>query len=286
MRNYLGLIGIAFAITMSSCIKEGYDDENCRDEYNITVTWPVGTPGDDEKTTITIINPDGTKTTIHPNDPTELEEGKHQISGVSGNDDDKVEVDGSTVTVKPKEDGTAGDPGDFMGGSTDIEITQDSKPNIEVPMIQQSRPLVIKVKLEGYGVDAIDQITGMVSGIALSRHINDGFVPVDGKPRHPALQSGNVSYDSMPKGEDGFYTGNQRLLGIDGDASQQLGLTVELTDGTILNFPFDITTDMDGFHVTDVTQPWVIEIVLHLGADFHATIEDWKVGPEEWMEAQ
>ncbi len=279
---------MAFIFIMSSCIKEGYDDENCRDEYNVTIVWPDDNDNEenDERATITIITPDGKVITVRPGAPTELEEGKHQINGTLGNDDNKVEINGSTVTVKPKEDGTAGDPGEFMGGSTDVEITQNGNPNIQVPMIQQTRPLVIKVKFEGYGIETIASVTGMVDGIALSRHLNHGFVPTDGEPRHPALQTGKVSYDAMPKDKDGFYTGSNLLLGIDGDASQSLGLAVQLADGSQLNFPFDITRDMDGFHVTEVTQPWVIEIVLHLGADFHATIEDWKVGPEEWMIAQ
>lgn len=289
MKNYLKLICILFSVVMSSCIKDGYDYDNCPGEYNVTTVWPGNNgeyDGYDENTTLTIITPSGQVITIAPGSSLGLEEGKHQVNGILGNDDDKVEINGSTVTVKPETDGTAGDPGDFMGGSTNIEVTPDGDTSFKVPMMHQSRPLVIKVKFIGYGAEALTGVSGMVEGIALSRHINHGFVPVDGQPRHAALKTGNVSYSAMSINEDGFYTDNKRLLGIDGDSEQHLTLTARMADGTVLTLPFDITSDMHEFHITDVTEAWVIEIVLQLDIDFKATIEDWKVGPEEWMEAK
>lgn len=95
-----------------------------------------------------------------------------------------------------------------------------------------------------------------------------------------------MSYDLAEKDADGYYTDSHRLLGLDGNADQNLVLTIHYKDGFTRNFNYEITSDLDGFLTEAVTAPWIIRIVLRAGADFTADIEDWQAGPEEWIDVK
>lgn len=280
---------LVFLLFAASCIKDGFIGEDCPGDYNVSVEFPVNTDAD-EGTTITIIKPDGTEETITiggGNSNINLDEGKYRIIGNTPYDKEKVAIQGENVSVMEDENGDCTDPGSFTGGLLDLDIRAD-KPidsNIKVPVIQQTRPLSVRVKLLGNMAQQITGVNSAVEGIALSRHINHGFPPVDGEPRHPAIKETRAFYQQTIKDDEGFYSSSRNLLGINGDAPQKLALNVRFNKDTEVAYQYDITSDMDGFHVTDVKEPWVIEIVLQVGADFQATIVDWKVGPETTLEA-
>lgn len=289
MKSVYKITVLALLLSATSCIKDGFIGENCPGDYNVSVVWP-GESSNDKKTTITITKPDGSVETITIGDTSNgnlnLDEGKYQISASTDYNKENVAINGNTVTVNKDTDGDCCDPGDFSGGGTEIEIApgKDIDPNIQIPMIKQTRPLIVKVKFIGNAAPQVSDVSSTMKGIALSRHINHGFPPSDGEPRHQAIVATAVNYKHT-KDNDEFYSGTRTLLGIDGIAKQKLSLKVGFGSATTVTYDFDISRDMDGFHITDVKEAWVIEIVLQLGADFQATIVDWKVGPETWLEA-
>lgn len=282
---------MAFVVLLSAtaCIKDGFIGENCPGDFSVSVVGPDGL-GTDKNTTITVIMPDGsTKNIAIGNEGKgniDLGEGKFQLVASTPYEKDKVNLEGDKITVRKDENGECVDPSDFNGGATDIEIIpgKEVNPNIEVPMVQQTRPLIVRVKLLGDAAQRVTGVNSKVDGIALSRHINHGFPPVDKKPRHPAIEATSIAY-KQAKDENGFYSGTRKLLGIDGDAAQHLALTIHFDESKEVTYQYDISRDMDEFHITDVKEPWVIEIILQLGADFQATIVDWQVGPETILEA-
>nr|WP_302830693.1 hypothetical protein [uncultured Bacteroides sp.] len=297
IKNISKLACLTVILLLASCIKEGFDKENCPGEFFITPSIPEGLTPEKEETLksgrITIIDSEGNEQEVNVdnNNPIDLDDGSYTIVALKGPKDPNVNVSGTNVTIATKPDGSAQDmPENMTGGHTVITVSSNASnqdnTNIEVPTHIQSRPLDIKVKFEGGNAAILEILTGIVDGISLSRDLNNGFAPTDGVDRHPALESGSMNYTfGKVDGDDILYTDSHRLLGIDGDGNQTLTLTVTYAGGVQKTYTFDITTDMDGFHTEDVNKPWVIEITLRLGADFEATIEDWQAGPETWMDA-
>lgn len=294
MKNsHKAILLVLLAISATACIKNGFDSDNCPGEFTFIPVYPEGiatTPGD--MNTI-ITGPDGSRKPVNigENNPVELEEGKNTITTTQGSTDNTI-IDSNRITIKLTPDGTPQEPGDFSGGYVDVLVdpnTDSEDTQFQVPVNKQTRPLVIKVKFVGNNVLLIEKISGEVSGIAFSRDLNNGFPPVDGKPRHPAYTSGNIAY-SFSKTEGGsgkeFLSEAHRLLGIDGNAEQHLTLDILFKDQVHKKYDFDITRTMDEFHIIEVTKPWMIEITIYLGADFSATIEDWKAGPDIWLDAE
>lgn len=292
--NYRIALFALLALCLTACIKEGYDSDNCPGEFVIIPAYPDGEAGGGEGTQTIITKPDGSKEQVEigSDHPLDLEEGTHTVTSTQGKTDN-LTVDGSIVTIETDEEGNPKEPGDFAGGYVDITVGpngESGSTSYEVPVNRQTRPLIIKVKLVGNNVPMVKGMAGTVSGIAFSRNLNHGFLPTDGQPRHPALTSGTVPYsfeksETTTGGQD-FLSETRRLLGIDGDAEQQLTLDILFGNNTYMRYEFDITRAMDEFHITDVSKPWTIEITIRLGADFSATIEDWKAGPDIWMDAE
>lgn len=295
MKNSYKLICLALPFLLTSCIKEGFDKENCPGEFILIPTTP-GESGDkaELKGTVTkFIDATGKEHEVEAGSgkPIDLEDGDYTVVTVKDAEDGQVNVDGTTISVVTQPDGTAGEPGSPIGGHTHITVGKDGNngedgTRIEIPTNYQSRPLILKVHFEGENTSLIRSIAGVVDGIALSRDLNHGFTPTDGQDRHPAITTGSVNYSFDADQEAaGSYQGIRTLLGISGDESQTFTMTVTYEGDVQKIYTFDITHRLDGFHTQDVTSPWVIEITLRLGADFIATIEDWKAGPESWMEA-
>lgn len=286
------LIYIVLPLLLTSCIKEGYDKENCPGDYVIVPINPDKAE-ELEGAYTKIIDSNGNEHSIEAGsgNTVDLEDGNYTVVVVKDAEDDKIHLTGTTIGVTTQPDGTANDAGNPVGGYTEITAGGNGsagQDNIrfEVPTKHQSRPLILKVNFEGENTAFIQSVAGLVDGIALSRDLNHGFEPTDGQDRHPAITAGSIAYDLLPGEEDANgYTGTHILLGIDGDGSQTLTITVTYQGGIQKTYTFDITRDMDGFHTEEVTTPWVIEVTLRLGADFQATIEDWQSGPESWMDA-
>ncbi|MEL5891876.1 FimB/Mfa2 family fimbrial subunit [Bacteroides sp. GD17] len=291
MKNSYKIVLLALlSLAATACIKDGFDSDNCPGEFVITVDYPDGTePGTNVNTVITY--PDGTQKPVEigKDNPLDLDEGSYTVTSTTGTTGNAI-VEGSKVTVETNPDGTAKDPDDFFGGSTEITVgpnADDGDKSYKIPVIQQTRPLIIKVKFVGNNVSLVEAVSGTVDGIALSRDLSNGFPPADGKPRHSVYQSGSIAYSFSKTGTgQEFLSETHRLLGIDGDAEQHLKLSILFSGQASKEYDFNIARAMDEFHITEVTKPWTIEITIYLGADFSATIEDWKAGPDIWMDAQ
>lgn len=287
---------LVFPLLFASCIKEGFDAENCPGEYTITPYQPsLWSPENNEipNAMVTIIDSDGNRQTIMAgsNQPIDLDEGTYTVIATENIDKDKVTVDGTSISIATNPNGTAMDvPENTSGGYTEITIGgagngAPENTNFDVPTHVQSRPLVIKLKFEGENIALIESIAGKVEGIALERDLNCGFAPIDGQDRHPAIRTGSIDYAFDAEETAGCYSDSRRLLGISGNEEQILTFTVTYAGGVQKAYRYTITEAMNGFHTQDVLTPWVIEITLRLGADFTADIEDWKSGPESWMDA-
>lgn len=294
IKHIFRLAILALPLLPASCIKEGYDDENCPGEYTLILHNPEILGGNEmADATVTVIDGNGNQQTLPAgsNNPIDLEDGQYTVVTATGTGEGPAKVEGTTISVAAKPDGTAEDmPEGVIGGHTQITVGGNTpgqeETNFDLKTNVQSRPLVIKLTFEGNNSRLIETIAGTVSGITLSRDLNHGFTPTDGQDRHPAIEAGDIGYTFGADPETaGLYSDSHVLLGIDGDGNQTLTFTVTYEGGTQKTYTFDITSKMDGFHTEDVLKPWVIELTLRLGADFTADIEDWKAGPEEWMEA-
>lgn len=297
MKHIYKLMYLALPLMLTSCIKDGFDKENCPGGIVIIPTIP-GEGGDKEElkgTHTTIIDANGKEHIIEvgSGNSIDLDDGTYTIVSVKDLNDDNVNIKGTTISVTTNPDGTAGDPGTPIGGYTGITIGGNEsgggqdEVKIEVPIKAQSRPLILKVHFEGENTALIHSLTGAVDGIALSRDLNCGFIPVDGQDHHPAIATGSVNYGfNFDEETADSYQGARTLLGICGASTQHFNMAVNYEGDIQQPYTFDITPKMEGFHTIEVSSPWVVEITLRLGADFQATIEDWKSGPESWMDAQ
>ncbi|MBB4042388.1 hypothetical protein [Bacteroides reticulotermitis] len=280
-------------LLLNSCIKKDYDTENCYGQYTITPITPVelglGDHVELKNTQTTIIFPNGSAQPVEigSDKVLELYKGTHTVIPVKGADD-KVTVDRTVVSVATDTDGTVLDPSDFVGGYRNIDIPATVPDwqiiNYDVPTLVQTRVLILKVKFVGNNTSFINSFSGIIKGVTLSRDLNKAFAN-NGPKEHPALSTGSVNYPLNSTDDKGFQTNGRRLLGVDGNVSQILDLTLNYNGGLSKPYTFDLTQELDGFHTKEVTSPWVIELVIQLGADFQVTIEDWKSGPEIWMDA-
>ena len=121
----------------------------------------------------------------------------------------------------------------------------------------QTRLLVLRVKLEGLNAQLVESLNGVINGIAISRDLDNAFLDNGTTNRFPALKSGYVNYTLGLSPTDGYYTGDRRLLGLDGVASQILTLNITYKGNVQKVYIFNITNDLNGFHTKDVVQPCI-----------------------------
>ncbi len=286
---------IVLILLFTSCIKGDYNTDNCPGQYTITPISPKelnsGKNIELKDALTTLIDPSKSLRIVEVGSdrPLDLMKGLYTAIPVKGTNE-KVKVEGKTVSVTVGTDGGADDPSDFVGGYLDIDVPKTVPDwgivNYDVPTMIQTRLLVLRVKLEGLNAQLVESLNGVINGIAISRDLDNAFLDNGTTNRFPALKSGYVNYTLGLSGTDGYYTGSRRLLGLDGVASQILTLNITYKGNVQKVYTFNITNDLNGFHTKDVVQPWIIQMKLRLGADFQANIEDWIAGPEVWIDAQ
>lgn len=281
---------------LASCIKSDYDTENCPGLYTITPIAPVelqqGSSNELRPTNTAVLFPgeNWRKTQVGSDVTLELLKG-HYMAVSLKDENGQVAVDGTAISVSSDATGAAQEPSDFVGGYIDFPVEGGLVDfgiiNHDLPTYVQTRPLVLKVKIEGDNGALVESITATVDGITLSRDLHHAFIEGGATDRFPAITDGHVAYTLDEPDTDGFYTGSRRLLGLDGRdrQTQELVLTVHFVGGFSKEYTFDITQDLNGFHTRDVTSPWIIKFILSAGADFEGTIQDWIAGPEEWLDA-
>ncbi|MCC8152732.1 MAG: FimB/Mfa2 family fimbrial subunit [Tannerellaceae bacterium] len=194
MRKFLIIVtSFCFIFLLFACVKDTYDWEECHPRIFIRFDWStVVKPGDDEKVNVVIagesrdttfmqITPDGQEVRLTPQ--------VYDFIGYTAVDN--VTVSGRTVTVRQDATGNYVEPHDFSGGAVSQEIIRtDQDQTVTIPMRQQTRPLIIRVILRGNALGGFSHITAEISDIAMSRDINNGFVPLDNEPLHSAYTTG------------------------------------------------------------------------------------------------
>lgn len=295
MKNICKIASVSLLLLLASCIKSDYDTENCPGLYTITPIVPVELQQKKNEflpnTNTSVMYPGGEwrKTEVGPDNILELTKGQYRAFSLKG-ENEQVGLHFGTVVSVSSTDGAAGDPGDFVGGYIDFNVDGGLEDwgiiNYDVPTYIQTRILTLKVKIEGQNADLVESVTATVDGITLSRELHNAFIENGERDRYPALSTGYAAYALDEVDKDGFYTDSYRLLGLDGNADQNLVLTIHYKDGFKRDFNYEIDDDLAGFHTKEVTTPWIIRIVLRTGADFTADIEDWQAGPEEWIDVK
>lgn len=295
MKIICKIASVTLLLLLASCIKSDYDTENCPGLYTITPIVPVELQQKNNEflpnTNSSVMYSDAVwrKTEVGPDNILELTKGQYRAFSLKG-ENEQVGLHFGTVVSVSSTDGAAGDPGDFVGGYVDFNVEGGLVDwgviNYDLQTYIQTRLLTLKVKIEGDNSALVESVTATVKGVTLSRELHNAFIENGERDHYPALSAGYAAYALDAKDTDGYYTGSRRLLGLDANAGQNLVLTIHYKDGFQKDFNYEITTDLNGFHTREVVIPWVISIVLRAGADFTATIEDWKAGPEEWIDAR
>lgn len=225
----------------------------------------------------------------------ELNVGKHTVVAYETSDNAHVDPAKQTVNIDAAPDGNVtSEPDYFSAGSTTIEITPQTDANIILPLYKQVRKLMVELKFEGAGSPLVTAITGNLDGIAVERAINHGFKPVDPAiTRPPAIKTGNIDYTFTPvEGQtDVLFTGNRKLLGIDGNGLQTLELDITFSNAKVYSLTEDVTSLMDGFHTEDLDvvggdKPWYIKLTYSVDAQLNISLTDWDDGGESGIIAE
>ena len=186
-------------LLLASCIKSDYDTENCPGLYTITPIIPVelqqGSNNQLRPTNTTVLYPGDSwrKTDVGSDVTLELLKG-HYMAVSLKDENSQVNLSGTTITVNSDETGAAVEPSDFVGGYIDFSVEGGLVDwgiiNYDVPTYIQTRPLVLKVKIEGDNSQLVESITATVDGITLSRDLHNAFIEGGAQDRYPALTDG------------------------------------------------------------------------------------------------
>lgn len=192
-----------------------------------------------------------------------------------------VTTDGTKFELNADVNGVITPPEPFSAGIIASMIEGGKNGKIFLPMYYQTRDLIIRVNFTGEGLTELVSVNGTVDNVTLSRKVDEGFPPHDGKPHHTALSNGTAVYNFTLKDVDEpdllEFVGRVRLLGIDGGESQILFIKMIFESGELTR-TLDVTAALEKFHIELVEEPFVIEVLIGISEDFEATIEDWKFG--------
>ena len=284
-------------IILSSCVRDGENLDDCIRRIRIELRWMDTQPLDNSERVNVEIVP--TTTTASPQSDitsdiygvdVDLLTGGYAITGWETYSDVDLNKTDHTVSVHTQPDGTAISPAIFSAGHTtsSVEMSDESL-IIPLPMYRQVRPVVIEINFIGDAYSLVNGVTGTLKNIALERSIDNAFPPVNAMNRPTVIKSGNMNYTfglSDDIGPGIWYTGTKNLIGIDGNSSQTLDLTVSFTgEDAPRTYAFDVTSQMNEYHTDKINEPWYIILTLNLGATLEIDIVDWIAGPESWIVA-
>jgi len=280
---------ILVSLLVTSCIRDGLED--CIRRIRIELKWIDTDPREDsEQLELIILSPTGEEidtSTDQYGKYIDLATGKYSI--ITWEPTQNIQVKGRTISVNTAADGTALEPTLFSGGATETEVTlSDEDLVIPVPLHEQVRPLIIKVDFVGDVFELVEGMEGTLHGITLSRDINNGFPPVDGRNRPPALTNGIINYNFTKENlrqDDEWFSAGRNLIGVDGDAAQTLDLRIQLATGDYADISLDVTSQLIEYHTEKIHEPWYIIITLKLGINLELEIVDWIAGPDSWIVA-
>lgn len=267
-----------------SCVHQSFDLEECTRNVRVEPQW-INTQPVSENELVNVLldrrtpagrihlqcSPHGTDVDLLPS----------AYDLIGWETAENVTVRERIVTVASASRAMAAEPGVFSGGTAeDREIYSDRGNQVlYVPMLQQTRELIIRIKFIGELSYVIEKVEAGITGVTLSRDIDDAFFISNEQYRFPALTSGEAYYlfgQEIGTGSEIWYRGVRRFIGMDGDAVQMLQIRVTGVDGSVHTVFEDITGAMDSFQVSeDVSQPMVINLTVSIGVNMELSIVDW-----------
>lgn len=296
-KKYLALFAFALGFAFSSCVRSD-DPIECLQTMRIEPRWLATDPFDPNETLKMDIYSfaQGTRSTIDCNIygvDVNLAYGNSMVVACEPLSNVALDTENRIVSVVSENGHMTAYPGIFSSGEATGDITPSPNERliIPVPMYRQVRPLVIGFKLKGLGIPFIESVDGVLSGVALKRDMTNGFPPVDGQLRPAAIENGTAAYTFTKRDQLGevWLFGSHNLIGIDGNASQELALRIMVNDTGVsavsraiseIDMTVDLTDQLDGYHTQTTNDAWYIVLNVNVGADFTITIEDWQSGPE------
>lgn len=190
-----------------------------------------------------------------------------------------ITVSGTTATVGEASGNVDGvgrfvqsTPGWLFTAVTDALIVKDTDHAFTAVMQQQVRRLTLIIEPTGGTTARIDRIEGYLTGAASSLNFADG---THAAPLNVALHFARITSGS----DAGKWSATVRLLGVAG-AQQKLDALIHFTNGSpkAVDLDSDLTAKLAAFNADKRTPLTLGGSVVETptGADFGATITDWK----------
>lgn len=207
----------------------------------------------------------------------------HQPEGIT--------INGTTATVNTLADGTLTPmPGFLFSAAKELAIQKDDTLKVTVPMMQRIRTLKLNLMLNPGDGQRIAGTSATLTGIAPAVDMATGsLTATEGKTIAPVfvLTTDATLPDNSRRATDNgmsratgipILAAELHLLGIAVSATQQLTLTVTLTDGTVQAIATDLTDALKDFS-SGKLEPLQLDATLTLPSEagFSATISDWNV---------
>lgn len=288
MNKYVYITLLLISFLGVSCLKSDSDDLTCTSKVSLFYDWSHGKsiqPTD----SVMIVAADGTIIKMKTDNVgfnLDLPSGVYTVMAYEPVPN--VKITNNAITIGVDANGYAIEPTTpFSAGITTVNINGNASKQT-LAMYYQTRELIVKVNFTGLGISALNSIEGVMSGIALSRKITDGFPPLDGSSTYPALVSGSVKYGFTATGvglpTTKQFSGSDILLGLDGASSQILNLTLHFSGGD-RQVTFDATQALSNFNTENVSEPFVIVINISISESFYADIINWLSGSLSEMDA-
>ena len=188
----------------------------------------------------------------------------HQPEGIT--------INGTTATVNTLADGTLTPmPGFLFSAAKELAIQKDDTLKVTVPMMQRIRTLKLNLMLNPGDGQRIAGTSATLTGIAPAVDMATDATLPDNSRR--ATDNGMSRATGIP-----ILAAELHLLGIAVSATQQLTLTVTLTDGTVQAIATDLTDALKDFSGGKL-EPLQLDATLTLPSEagFSATIGEWNV---------
>lgn len=283
----------------SSCVRDGESTDACNNNVRLTFEWIDTEPLDHEgeiKVDVAPQTSDNFSITARPAGcAVDLSWDMHDFMATE--DADNIHRDGRLLTVAENADGLAKEAGFFNGGTAAVELLGFQDYEIVIPMRKQARQVMFMIDFADGFAETITEMSGKLSGIAISRDVDEGFPPVDGQRRHGAVKNGAIGYHFTSQPTligDPVFVGGRWLLGLDGDTPQELTLDIRCEDGQEVSCVVDITHmfsyteggQLKDYYLTDTHDPWVIRMTLDMCVAWLPVVIDWKAGGESWYVAE
>lgn len=302
-QNSAIILLLLLTFTFTSCVRDGESLEDCIRRMRIELRWIETAPVDNNETVHISVHSELTQTDSNLTSDiygvdVDFQIGNYTLVGWEEFTNAQLDIENQTVSVETSAGNIASDPAIFSAGIATATVDETCNSIvIPLPMYRQVRPLVIEIDFTGAGIGLVESLQGTLTGIAVERLLSDGFPPVSRTDRPAARRNGSINYvfsSISPEGEGMWFGATHNIIGIDGNAAQNLTLTINYRDEELpladsratSQLTFDLTEQLAGFHTSDVDDPWYIILKIDVGISLEATIVDWISGTESWLTAQ